>query len=256
MSVASTMSNIGSSITGNVQKAVLIFGTGASSSASAAGGTASIAKMTAQMLNRSGLTNTNLIDTSTARYIEVQYNPASIRISANADSVQMRNLQNSLEDGVVNQSCRAPSVILSVDLIFNEVNVKDSFMADKFRVSANDAITDAAAVVKALHSGYTVQPQGNGLLAASMLESERFVTFQWADMSFSGELTDVNVQYGMFSLSGKPVHSVVSLRITQQLASGAEDTKWNQSKFDECFNGEQNTNIGQNASNLLNLTGF
>lgn len=129
-------------------------------------------------------------------------------------------------------------------------------MADKFRVSANDMITNAASVVRALNGGYTVQPQSNGLLAATMLESERFVTFQWADMAFSGELTDVNVQYGMFSLSGKPVHSVVSLRITQQLTSGAEDTKWNQSKFDECFSGEQNTNIGQAASNLLNITGF
>lgn len=256
MSLASTMSNIGSSITGNVQKAVLIFGTGGSSSTSAAGGTASITKMTAQMLNRNGLTNSNLIDTASARYLEVQYNPASMRISANADVIQMRNLQNTLEDGVVNQSCRAPSVILSVDLIFNAVNVKDSFMADKFRISTNDMIKNIISVAQAQNGGYTVQPQSDGLLAASLLEAERFVTFQWADMSFSGELTDVNVQYGMFSLSGKPVHSVVSLRITQQLTSKAEDTRWNQSKFDECFSGKKNTDIGQAASNLLNVTGL
>ena len=73
---------------------------------------------------------------------------------------------------------------------------------------------------------------------------------------FSGELTDVNVQYGMFSVSGKPVHSVVTLRIAQQLTNAAEDTKWNLTKFNECFSGKQSTNIGQKMGNLLNITGF
>ena len=257
MSVMSTLSGIGSSLTGNIQKAVLIFGTGGSSSTSAgsSGGT-SIATMTANMLNRSGLTNESLLDTTGSRYLEVQYNPSSIRFSASVDAVQMRGLQNTLEEGVLNQSCRGPSIVMTVDLVFNDVNVKDAFMADKFRVSANDLVTDTASVVNALRGGYTVQPQGNGLIASTVGETYRFVTFQWADMSFSGELTDVNVQYGMFSVSGKPIHSVVTLRITQQLSNSAEDTKWNMSKFNECFDDNQKSSIGQKVGNLLNITGF
>lgn len=255
MAVGSRLSDLGSSITGDVKKAVLIFGTGSGSSASGSGtGGASLLRMTQEKLNQTGLTNANLLDTAGTRHIEVQYNPASIQFSANADSVLMRNLQNSMEEGVVNQRSRAPSVMMTVDLIFNAVNIKDSFMADKFRVSANDIVTDVASLVNA--GSYTVQPQGNGLLAAAFSESDRFVTFQWADLSFSGELTDVSVRYGMFSVSGKPVHSVVTLRILQQLAGAADDTKWNQSKFDECFSGQQNRSIGQVASNIVNITGF
>ena len=68
MSVMSTLSNLGSSVTGDIRKAVLIFGTGSSSSSpeQTAGG-ASLKTMTAQMLNRSGLTTENLIDTTGTR---------------------------------------------------------------------------------------------------------------------------------------------------------------------------------------------
>ena len=257
MSVMSTLSNLGSSVTGDIKKAVLIFGTGGSSAASGtSAGRTGIAAMTAQMLNRSGLTNESLIDTTGTRYLEVQYNPASIRFSASVENVPMRGMQVQFEAGVHNQSCRAPSIIMTVDLVFNDVNVKDAFMADKFRVSANDIVTDVSSVVHSLGSGYTVQPQSNGLIASTVEEENRFVTFQWADMSFSGELTDVNVQYGMFSVSGRPIHSVVTLRITQQLTSSAENTKWNTSKFNESFDDKQKSSVGQKVGNLLNITGF
>lgn len=258
MSVFSMAKDLGSSIIGNPQKAILIFGTGATgtSAASTARNGTGIARMTSQMLNRNGLSNQSLINTATAKHLEVQYNPSSIRFMASVDSVQLRNLQNALAEGVISQSCCAPSVIMSVDLIFNAVNPKDSFMADKLRISANDVVTDAAWIAKTLKGGYTVQPQSNGLIASTIDETDRFVTFQWADMSFSGELTDVSVQYGMFSVSGKPVHSVVTLRIAQQLTNSAEDTIWNLTKFNECFSGKQNTSVGQKVGNLLNITGF
>ena len=259
MSVGSMAKDFGNSIIGNPKKAVLIFGTGAgasSSASTAASGGMALMRMTSQKLNNDGLSNTSLINTATAKHLEVQYNPASIQFMASVEAIQMRNMQNSLSEGVVSQSSCAPSVIMSVDLIFNAVNPKDSFMADKLRVSANDVITTAAWLAKSGKGAYTVQPQSNGLIASTIDETDRFVTFQWADMSFSGELTDVSVQYGMFSVSGKPVHSVVTLRIVQQLNSSAEDTKWNLTKFNECFSGKQNTSIGQKMGNLLNITGF
>lgn len=261
MSMLSMAKDLGRSIIGNPKKAILIFGTGSTgssaSSAASALSSSNITRMTSQMLNKQGLTNTSLIDTATAKHLEVQYNPASLQFMASVDAVQLRNLQNTIAEGVTNQSCRAPSVTMSVDLIFNAVNPKDSFMADKIRLSANDIVTDVSWLVNtAKNGGYTVQPQSNGLLASTVDETDRFVTFQWADMSFSGELTDVNVQYGMFSVSGKPVHSVVTLRIAQQLTNAAEDTQWNLTKFNECFSGKQSTNIGQKFGNLLNVTGF
>lgn len=256
MSAISQGTSLGNSVIGNIQKAVLIFGTAGMTANSAAGDSGSITAMAQAALNRRGLSNASLLDTAGTRHMEVQYNPASLRFSANADSVMVRSLQNSIEEGVINQSCRAPSVSMAVDLIFNAVNVKDSFMADKFRVSPNDVATDVASGLTAAKGGYSVQTQSNGLLAAAMFEGSRFVTFQWADLSFSGELVDVGVKYSMFSVSGKPVHSIVTLRIVQQLRSSAADTAWNQAKFDECFSGKSSANIGQSVSNLINITGF
>lgn len=259
MSALEHLKDIGRSVAGCPQKAVLIFDSAAGGGTPGAASGASAASMlasTARRLNAGVPQSTAQTGTAVKPYLEVQYNPASIRFSANAESVNMRSLQNTLQSDVINQTCVPPSVQMSVELIFNDVNVKDSFMADKFRVSANDLVTDTASIINALKGGYSVQPQSNGLLAATLCDSNRSVTFQWADTSFSGEIVDVQVRYTMFSLSGEPVHSVVTLYIEQKIEGTAEDKQWNQAKFDACFSGKQSRSIGQTVGNLLNITGF
>jgi hypothetical protein len=110
----------------------------------------------------------------------------------------MKNLENE----VPNQMVAPPRIVMSVDLIFDAVNLKDSFMFEKLRFSVGDEFSMVAALLK--ERGYTVQPQTNGIIAAMLREGTRQVTFKWADMSFTGYLQEASARYTMFSVSGKP----------------------------------------------------
>lgn len=259
MSATNKLADIGRSIIGTPKKAVLIFGTTSDSLGGASAVTQKTTDVVAQTQQRleSGTPAVDSVVSATKqKYLEVQYNPASIEFSANAETVRVHSLQNSIDDDVINQVTRPPSVVMQVDLIFDDVNVKDAFLTEKFRLSASDLVTNVATVVNELNGGYSVQKQSNGLLSATHHETDRFVTFRWADMTFSGELLAVNVKYTMFSVSGKPIRSVVTLHIMQTITTTADNLAWNQKKFDECFNNKQNRSIGQAVGNLLNISGI
>lgn len=194
--------------------------------------------------------------------MEVQYNPSSISFSANAEPMAATYLQSGVEQGTPNQLSRPPSVVLRVDLLFDAMNVKDAFMFEKFRVaSVNDLAASGAGIAKALGDGYSVQPQTNGLLAAMLSDATRLVTFQWAELSFTGELTDANAQYIMFSVSGQPIRSKITLQITQEVNEESDISYWN-GAFDKCFLPEAGAfatggkEARQKTGNLLNLNSF
>lgn len=187
----------------------------------------STASATASAL--SGVTSTS---TTTSDYqLTLQYNPSSISFIANAQSVPFQYLQQNLDQGIPNMNTRPPSVVMSVDLVFDDMNVTDAYSGEMFTVnSIGDVITTVAAIA----TTHSVQPQTNGLIAAVMGELTRTVTFRWADMSFRGELSEIRARYTMFSVSGKPVRSVVTMSITQQVSTDAENQEWNDA-FDTAF---------------------
>ena len=163
--------------------------------------------------------------------LEVQYNPSSISLQANADSIPIQYLQQNLDSGIPTQLQRPPSVVLSVELVFDAMNIFDSFMWDKFTsgVSAQSITNIATAAAKNKKENarvWSVKAQTNGLLAALMRDSTRTVIFKWADMTFSGEITEVQARYTMFSPTGRPVRSIVRLNITQQVKSTADTQYW------------------------------
>jgi len=259
MAISSMLSGIGSSIIGSPKKAVLILHKDsgeAINSQEIANQTESMLALTSATTNAFALKA--LFVGSPFHLLQVQYNPSSIKISANAESVPFQYLQQNVDNGIPNQNHRPPSIVLTVDLIFDAVNVKDAFMLEKLRLSAGDAVSAVAGIAKSLKGGYTVQPQTNGLIAMLMRDSTRTVTFKWADMTFTGEATEIQAKYTMFSVSGKPVRSVVTISITQQVDSKADSTYWDKA-FDKCFGDAGSTmscggkGIGQTAGNLLNV---
>lgn len=191
-----------------------------------------------------------------AHVLQVQYNPASISFQANSSPVPMRRLEQNVVAEIPAQFCRPPSVVMSVQLVFDAMNVKDSFMFEKFRISPNDLVSDVAAAVN--RSKYTVQPQTNALLAMLMREESSLVTFHWSNMTFHGEVNEVQARYTMFSVSGRPVRSTVQFNIRQAVKSAGESAYWNKA-FDNCFGKEDvagdsgKLNAGQYVSSLLNL---
>ena len=106
--------------------------------------------------------------------MQVQYNPSSLSIQANAKPIPFTYLQQHVDSGIPNQNLRPPMVLLSVELIFDAMNPQDAFMMDKVRLSAGTMASNAAGIVKNVKDGgYTVQPQTEGLLAALLRSNTR-----------------------------------------------------------------------------------
>lgn len=190
--------------------------------------------------------------------MQVQYNPASLSIQANAEAIPFTYLQKNIDNGIPHQSPRPPMVVLSVELIFDAMNPKDAFMQEKFSLSTGGAVSSVAGALQAGKGGYTVQPQTDGLIAALMKPSTRVVTFRWADMAFTGHLIEVQAEYTMFSVSGKPIRSKVQMNIAQQVESDADIQYWDKA-LDTMFTGDGEAGgkgLGQTMGNLLNLGAF
>lgn len=253
--VGSMAKDAGESALGIVSKALLILNTDVDSTL----GQGTVNQQTLRML--AGVSSSLKEAASASGYhkLEVQYNPNTISIQANAKPTPFQYLQQNIDSGIPTQNFRDPSVVLSVELTFDAMNPKDAFMLDKLRISAGDAVSAVSGVVKNLTgNGYTVQPQTNGLIAALIRDSTRSVTFKWADMSFTGELTEASATYTMFSVSGKPIRSVVHLNITQQVNMESDISYWDKA-FDRSFGEKDNASTSGGRSfanrygNLLNI---
>ena len=253
--------NLGNSVLGNVEKAKLyIYNTTGSEAVKSR----SVIEAAVTALQGATQAAASAITAATARagvsthMMTVQYNPSSLSIQANAQSIPFTYLQQNVDNGIPNQNLRPPMVMLSVELVFDAMNTQDAFMMDKLRLSVGSVISNVAGGLTAKKGGYTVQTQTNGLLATVMRPSTKIVTFAWADMAFTGQITEVQAKYTMFSPSGKPVRSVVRMNIAQQVESESDNTYW-EKVLDTTFgaNSTLNTkNVGQSLGNVLNLNMF
>ena len=265
---ASSMSGtVGDSILGTPQKAVLILFTGESKRQLK---NSDISNIAASALSKSAESLVGSMITGAAgagslpatglgnfRVLEVQYNPNSIQLQANAEEQPMLFLQQNLEQGVPNQLLRPPSVTLHVDLFFDAVNLADSFMWEKFTMGLSGQTVSNIAATAAKNAGnvWSVQEQTNGLLGAVMHKNTRFIIFKWADMTFAGELTEAIANYTMFSTTGRPVRSNVTIRITQNVESKDDIKYWNEA-FDKVIANSLERKQRSTLENMQNLMTF
>lgn len=168
----------------------------------------------------------------------VQYNPSSLQISVNANAIQIKSMQQGLDPSALIQNEREPSVVLTVQLIFDDMNAKDAFSADAefLRVSAGDL----ASGVMALAKKHTVQPQIEGLVATMLNNETRCISFNWGDMSFTGSVSSVSSSYTMFNRKGEPVRGDIRLMLTQTISDKAVSGYWvdAQKKFKKLKSGK------------------
>ena len=154
-----------------------------------------------------------------------------VRYDMATQACDTRNtIQTSTRDIIDNQNANArPAISLSMRLYFDEVNLADSFMWEKFTsgVSVQTGVNIATAVAGAKGKVWTVQTQVEGLVAALRNLYTRKVYFHWADFTFGGQLQTVMAQYTMFSTSGRPVRAVVSrwamVKVVRPLASFSKE---------------------------------
>jgi len=248
------MSAIGSSLTGNVESALLEIDD-LRAAAESSGGCASM-QSTASALTSGASSLAGAL--SAKKTFKVQFNPSELQLYASVPTLSKQNLQRSkgIRQSLSNAAIK-PSVDLTVPLIFDDVNIFDAFMWDKFNgvLRGNPTAIAKSAVslaMKATGTKWTVQTEVEGLVAALRNPYTRNITFRWANFSFTGQLHTINAQYTMFSPSGRPVRAKVNMRLHQELDPDKLQDWY--TDFDNGFSGNQSTLVTNN--NLLNLNLF
>ncbi len=149
--------------------------------------------------------------------LEVQYNPASIYIDTYAGK-QVQYMGGSLGNVSNNQLIQftQPAVnTMSFQLVFDDMNPQDAFMAENTALTAGNVISGAADLARKARGSYSVQTQMDGLMSLLTQDATRQVIFYWAKMCFQGELISVKNRYTMFNKDGNPIRGVVELSICQ-----------------------------------------
>lgn len=162
--------------------------------------------------------DSNVLDQSNSgmyNVLEVQYNPESITMNTVRGNILNRSAGGTGEN-VYQQLNVTARTTLSVDLIFDQMNIFDAFnfenvvtvagMKDYAKRSASEISGDS----------YTVRPYVEALVGAMVKKETRYAVFVWNHMAFNGELTGVNAEYTMFNRTGEPIRAKVGLQIFHQ----------------------------------------
>lgn len=188
--------------------------------------------------------------------MEVQYNPTSIRMQTTTgmQTDYGGGATGNMSNSMIVQNNVPTSTTMSVQLVFDEVNIFDAFMVNNVNSPVGSA---AQAVGYFVGKEHTVQPQIEGILSLLTMDATRHVVFYWSKMSFRGELTSVQANYTMFNKSGDPIRGVVNLSIRQGEQPGIYDQDCWDKAYDNMFvKGKANgadlfTKVTNN--NILNL---
>lgn len=195
----------------------------------------------------------------------VQFNPSQLTLSgygggmyqktdygtASSAKKQQKNIGISYEPAKVR-------LMMNVTLIFDQVSVKDAFMADKIAMSPTGIATGATSLVKeaVTKEEYSVQPIIEGFIGMLRQERTRFVTFCWGAMQYEGIVNSLNTRYTMFSLTGQPIRGEVELSmILVDEEVGPNNMGVWKKHYEEAFGGGNVSykNKTQYVGNILNL---
>lgn len=141
---------------------------------------------------------------------------------------------------------------MSVQLLFDAVNVYDSFMMSNLSVNVGNAVGVVSnAVNKLAGDGYSVKPQMDGIMSLLTRDYTRHVLFFWAQMCFQGELTSVSSNYKMFNTQGHPVRGEIRLTIRQsEDVSAKYSNKYWEKAFAKAFGDSMTSGLTQSVNSL------
>lgn len=255
-------SNLGSSLTGNIPKAVLCVrdksktmtanrraGTGIRSridqmfaADNVKSTLASANTFTAGLLGNGNMLNSFVGTTNKAPSyekrkkaaessgffaMEVQYNPATISFDTVAGK-QVMPAGGNMGPGANNQIYEADypvATTMNVQLIFDDVTVSNAFSTPDSPLTVGGLENMGASLArKVMGKEYTVQPQMDGIMSLLTLIQTRQVIFAWSKFYFRGELCNVSSRYTMFNTKGNPIRGVIDMSIRQEAYNSAVDS--------------------------------
>lgn len=177
-------------------------------------------------------------------YVKVHYNPASISMKSEAGKNSTDGGSNT--DPPTGDALQPEAVQmkteLSMELIFDETENIDAFMADS-GMGSPTGLGRAGWHLKEKMKGreYSVAPISELFVAATMSIYARQVCFFWNGMQFEGELSKVNVEYTMFNNRGNPIRSQVAISICKSGRTEQDDD------FDNIWKNALNGGPGKRA---------
>lgn len=264
------LQDVGSSLTGSINKAMLFVkknntNTGKTNSQlrdellkeSKSGLLKNPGKSLKNAVKTAGGSETNGYHT-----MQVRYNPSSISFSTQAGNYVHCGV-GGMGMNQITQMTMPSQTIMSVQLVFDDVNIPDAFMWDKYRLTAGSAISSVSGGIKQLEKvkdGYSVQAQIDGLIGLITQSEARQVVFYWSEMAFAGEVTNINAQYTMFNPQGHPIRGVVTLNIFQiDNEMDSADTRYWDKAFTNLFGDYtedkdvNDSRVLDNIQNMINL---
>ena len=148
--------------------------------------------------------------------IQLQYNPSSIQISTMKGDILNRSA-GGLGENVFQQWTVPVQTTMSVDLLFDDMNVMDAFNFENI-VSISGVRDLGKQLYNSRESagGFSVRPLVEAVVGAMSMVESRQVIFVWNQMAFDGSLVGVDTEYTMFTRLGEPIRAKVRIQIFQQ----------------------------------------
>ena len=164
----------------------------------------------------------------------VQYNPSKLDFNSFGGVITRR--RGAAENLEKFDNKYEPTVQLSLELVFQDVNDVDAFGHSGMDKALNFlgggiSLSNMIKAGLSVAETYSVQDQIETFLAIITNEETDNISFLWEDMAFTGKLETVNSRYVMFSPSGKPIAGVVDLIMVNRAETSTEWTR----KFDDLF---------------------
>ncbi|MBQ3105170.1 MAG: hypothetical protein IJC59_04820 [Lachnospiraceae bacterium] len=272
MQALNMMKDAAAGALGNIEKAVIEiidFRPGAISSESAVsarggngGLSSSFASMTDIMDTVNQLRSDKLsVDAAVAgasrKLFYVQFNPNEITLSGMGGGEMAKTDFTNGEKGIGYGRVDV-RITMDVKLIFDRVNAKDAFMADKWNTAPTGIATGVAQLGLSLadKTRYSVQQEIEGFIAALRSPYTRRISFCWGDMCYSGILHQVSSAYTMFNVQGHPIRGEVHLSITCADEGISEKSmgKW-RFQYERAFQNQNQSYVkaAQKAGNMVNF---
>ena len=171
--------------------------------------------------------------------VEVQYNPSSLQFNTVGGKIRNYTAMGNEQMNAMSSTDKQTSTYMTVQLVYENINVSDAFGSSSLGTSASDIIDTGASVLKNLFGdGYSVKKPVEGLLSLLITKETRQVIFVWNNMFFHGELVSAQANFTMFNKLGHPIRATVQLQIQQSNgnATFASDKQYWNDAFDLVYN--------------------
>ena len=144
----------------------------------------------------------------------VQFNPASLNISGvSGGSYEMFDFGG---DGKSAKTTPLrPNLSLNVVLIFDQMDLVNSFPMDSIDYSLSSGLQKTLKAVTNITTSLpiSVQAATEGFVGVLTNPYTKLVCFEWGRLRYKGVIKNVNANYKLFDVLGRPVRSEVALSI-------------------------------------------